>query len=106
MTLEAIRRFYEGGTSPLATTMDRYAGFFSLFGSFDGYIEHFHLGDFLNASGAVRFLLPFDNFESPVLPSDLPTYARYRLESLDLFEARRLRILNAISNLAEHQTRH
>ncbi len=35
----------------------------------------------------------------PVLPSDVPTYKRYRLDSLDsleLFEARRLRILNAI----------
>jgi hypothetical protein len=76
--------------------MDRYAGFSGLFGSFDGYVDHFHLGDFVDASGAVRFLLPFDNFESPVLPSDLPTYARYRLDRLELFEARRLRILNAI----------
>ena len=42
-------------------------------------------------------LLPFDNFESPALPSDLPTYARYRLDSLELFQARRLRILNAIT---------
>ncbi|KQN84408.1 hypothetical protein ASE96_16575 [Arthrobacter sp. Leaf69] len=63
LTLEAIRRFYEGGTSPLATTMDRFAGFFALFGSFDGYVKHFHLGDFVDESGAVRFLLPFDNFE-------------------------------------------
>ena len=36
---------YKGGTSPLATTMDRYAGFFTLFGSFDGYVDHFLLGD-------------------------------------------------------------
>ncbi|KRE78237.1 DUF6994 family protein [Arthrobacter sp. Soil763] len=96
LTLEAIRRFYEGGTSPLTSTMDRHADFFELFGSFAGYIEHFHLEDFVNADGAVRFLLPFEDFESPALPSDLPTYARYRLDSLKLFEARRLRILKAI----------
>jgi hypothetical protein len=96
LTLEVIRRFYEGGTSPLATTMDRYANFFELFGSFDGYIHHFHLDDFVDENGAVRFLLPFDNFESPVLPRDLPTYKRYRLDSLRLFKARRLRILNEI----------
>ena len=96
LTLEAIRRFYEGGTSPLTSTMDRHADFFELFGSFAGYMEHFHLGDFVDANGAVRFLLPFDNFESRALPSDLPTYARYRLDSLELFEARRLRILEAI----------
>lgn len=96
LTLEAIRRFYEGGTSPLTSTMDRHSDFFELFCSFVGYIEHFHLGDFVDANGAVRFLLPFDNFESPALPSDLATYARYRLDSLELFEARRLRILKAI----------
>lgn len=102
LTLEAIRRFYEGGASPLTTTIDRYASFFALFDSFDGYINHFHLRDFVDASGAVRILLPFDRvepadpFELPVLPSDLPTYVRYLLESLELFEARRLRILNEI----------
>lgn len=95
LTLEVIRRFYEGGTSPLATTMDRFADFFALFGSFDGYVSHFHLGDFVNPIGGVRFLLPFEDFNTPVLPTDLPTYARYRLDSLELFEARRLRILKA-----------
>lgn len=42
LTLEVIRRFYEDGTSPMAKTMDRYAGFLALFGTFDGYIDHFH----------------------------------------------------------------
>lgn len=96
LTLEAIRRFYEGGASPLTRTIERHSDFFELFGSFAGYLEHFLLGDFVNPDGSVRFLLPFDDFKSPALPSDLPTYARYRLESLELFEARRLRILNSI----------
>lgn len=96
LTLEAIRRFYEGGASPLTTTMERHENYFALFGSFAGFVDHFHLGDFVDDRGAVRFLLPFENFESPHLPSDLQTYARYRLDSLELFEARRLRILNAI----------
>lgn len=92
LTLDAIRRFYLGGTSPLASTLDRYTGFFELFGSFDGYVKHFLLDDFLDASGGVRLLLP----ESPVLPSDLATYARYRQQNLNLFKARRLRILDEI----------
>ena len=100
LTLESIRRFYEGGTSPLASTIDRHAGFFDLFGSFDGYVKHFHLDDFVDESGVVRFLLPFDDFGSPVLPSDLPTYERYRLDSLELFEARRLRILDEVGRRA------
>jgi len=97
LTLEAIRRFYDGGTSPLATTIDRFASFFALFGTFDGYVRHFHLGDFVDSTGAVRFVLPFDDFQSPPLPDDLPTYAKYRLNNLELFEARRLRILDAIA---------
>lgn len=97
LTLEAIRRFYDGGTSPLTGTIDRYANYFELFGSFQGYVDHFHLGDFVDEQGGVRFLLPFDDFVAPPLPSDLPTYAKYRLDSLDLFEARRSRILDAIA---------
>lgn len=97
LTLEAIRRFYQGGTSPLTSTIERHADFFSLFGSFQGYVTHFHLGDFIDTNGAVRFMLPFDDFASPPLPNDLPTYATYRLASLELFEARRLRILDAIA---------
>ncbi|QQQ62644.1 DUF6994 family protein [Paenarthrobacter ureafaciens] len=101
LTLEAIRRFYEGGTSPLSAIMDRYADFFALFGSFSGYLDHFLLRDFVDERGAVRFLLPFDNFMSSALPSDLPTYERYRLDSLNLFEARRLRILDEIKRRSE-----
>ncbi|MDQ0260440.1 hypothetical protein J2W20_002344 [Sinomonas atrocyanea] len=96
LTLEAIRRFYDGGPSPLASTLDRHAGFFELFGSFAGYVDHFVLGDFIDERGAVRFLLPFDDFKTPALPSDLPTYERYRKNSLALFEARRLSILKEI----------
>ncbi len=98
LTLEAIRRFYDGGFNPLAATMDRHAHFFELFGAFSGYVNHFHLGDFVDEHGRVRMLLPFnDDFTSPALPSDLQTYKRYRLDSLELFEARRLRILEATS---------
>lgn len=96
LTLEAIRLFYEGGTSPLARTMERHESYYSLFGSFAGFVDHFLLDDFVDSRGAVRFLLPFENFDLLPLPSDLPTYARYRLDSLELFEARRLRILKAL----------
>lgn len=96
LTLECIRRFYEGGTSPLTSTIERYANFFQLFGSFSGYVNHFHLGDFVDSDGQVRFLLPFDDFVSPALPADLAAYSQYRLDNLKLFEARRTRILDAV----------
>lgn len=93
LTLETIRRYYKGGASPLTSTIERYSTFFDLFESFDGYVNHFLLNDFVDEAGAVKFLLPFDNFGPKPLPSDLETYAQYRLDSLKLFEARRSRIL-------------
>ena len=45
--------------SPLAATLDRYAGFFSLFSDFDGYVDFFLLND-LTEVGTVRFFMPFD----------------------------------------------
>jgi len=95
LTLEAIRRYYQGGVSPLTSTIDRYATFFNLFGSFEGYLKHFLLQDFVDDTGAVKFLLPLNNFGLSPLPADLETYAQYRLDGLKLFEARRLRIVEA-----------
>jgi hypothetical protein len=97
LTLEAIRRYYQGGVSPLTPTIERYATFFNLFGSFEGYVSHFLLQDFVDESGAVKMLLPFDDFGPSPLPADLETYAQYRLNNLELFEARRLRIRDFIA---------
>ena len=99
LTLESIRRYYQGGVSPLAPTIERYASFFDLFGSFEGYVSHFLLEDFVDQVGAVKFLLPFDDFGPTPLPPDLDTYAQYQLDSLELFEARRLRIQGSFSAL-------
>jgi hypothetical protein len=96
LTLEAIRRHYVGAWSPIADTLGRYADFFGLFGTFEGYINHFLLRDFVNENGSVRFLLPFDDFKSPVLPADLETYKRYRVASQKLFKGRRLSIQKEI----------
>lgn len=97
LTLESIRRFYQGGWSPLLPTIERFSDFFGLFGSFDGYVHHFLLQDFVDEAGGVKFLLPFDDFASAPLPTDLDTYAKYRLDNLALFEARRKTILAEIS---------
>jgi len=97
LTLESIRRFYEGGSSPLADAIGRQSAFFKLFGSFGGYVNHFHLNDFLDVDGGVRFLLPFDDFNGPALPPDLSSYERYLGDSLQLFEARRDRLQREIS---------
>lgn len=97
LTLEAIRRFYQGGVSPLTEVLEQDAAFFTMFGSFEGYVRHFLLDDFLNTDGSVRMLLPFDDFETPALPDSLESYVRYRAENLALLEARRARIAASLS---------
>jgi hypothetical protein len=83
---------YDGGVSPLTEVLERDAEFFDLFGSFEGYVTHFHLDDFVFPDGTVRFLLPFADFAGPTLPTDVASYREYLQQSLALFTARRDRL--------------
>jgi hypothetical protein len=53
LTLECIRRFYLGESSPLYDTLLRYKNFFDLFDNFIGYIHFFLLEDLLNDSSNI-----------------------------------------------------
>jgi len=92
LTLESIRRYYNGRVSPLTEVLESEAAFFDLFGSFEGYVAHFHLDDFVFPDGAVRFLFPFADFAGPTLPTDVDSYREYLQQSLALFAARRDRL--------------
>ncbi len=91
LTLECIRRFYRGESSPFANTLIRYADFFSLFGDFTGYVDFFLLDDMVDETG-IRFFMPFDDFKSPPVPQDVETYRSYRRLSIEWIEARNRRI--------------
>ncbi|MFD0981158.1 DUF6994 family protein [Tropicimonas aquimaris] len=94
LTLECIRRHYLGEVSPLTETLERYAGFFELFETFEGYVDFFLLQDLLLAKGgAVGFFLPFDGFDAPPLPSDLEAYRHYREKLVTFVAARNCRII-------------
>ena len=69
LTLECIRRHYIGESSPLAGCLSRYRDFFSLFGTFKGYVDFFLLQDLVAEDGSdVAFFLPFDDFRTPSVP--------------------------------------
>ena len=92
LTLECIRRHYLRQPSPLASTLSRYADFFALFGSFEGYADFFLLNDLVNPdASAVRFFLPL-NFDASGLPADVNAYRAYRDRMLDFLNARSRRI--------------
>ena len=78
LTLECIRRHYQSETSPLGDVLARYADFFSLFGTFEGYVDFFLLQDLIeNNQKTVRTFLPFSNFQGSPLPQNLTEYRSY-----------------------------
>ena len=95
LTLESIRRHYEGGQSPLTAKLDEYGDFFDAFGSFAGYIDFFHLGDAVTHDGSVDFFFDFDDFRTQRLPRELDEYIEYRRRMLVFLDARRSRIQRA-----------
>ena len=92
-TLECIRRFYAGESSPLEEVLGRYADFFSLFETFPGYVSFFLLDDMVTTDcSAVRFFTPFSTFDSPAVPADLVGYREYMRGSMAFVRARNRRI--------------
>ena len=78
LTLECIRRHYEGTVSPPADVLASYGDFFDLFGDFGGYVDHFLLNDLVESGYAsVRFFKEFDDFAGD--PSPAASVAEYRI---------------------------
>lgn len=89
LTLECIRRHYCGQKSPVADTLARYSNFFTLFDDFPGYVDFFLLQDLVSPEClAVKFFMPFDNFNTPSVPCDMDSYANYRKHSIEFVKAR------------------
>jgi len=93
LTLECIRRHYQGQRSPLGDVLARYNDFFALFADFRGYVDFFLLQDLVTDDySAVRCFMPFDDFKPPSVPQDVATYTEYRRLSIEFVEARNRRI--------------
>ena len=94
LTVECIRRHYSGERSPLSATLERYADFFRLFESFEGYVDFFLLQDLVTRDySAVRFFLPFTDFDVSPLPKTLEAYLQYCDRASEFIHARNVRIL-------------
>jgi hypothetical protein len=92
LTLECIRRYYAGESSPLGDLLERYGDFFQLFGDFRGYVDFFLLQDLVDSGYNVCFFHEFSDFRSPALPATKTTYLAYVEKSNNFIEARNLRI--------------
>jgi hypothetical protein len=92
LTLECIKRFYRDEESPLYKTLTNYKDFFDLFIDFKGYVEFFHLQDFVDNQDQVDFSIPFDNFKRPSLTQTIDEYKQYKAHTLELMYKRNRRI--------------
>ncbi len=92
LTLECIRLFYLKQQSPLFDTFLRYKKFFDLFENFNGYIKFFLFDDLIDKNGNVKFYLPFDNFKTKPMFSDVNDYLIYKERVINFVMLRNKRI--------------
>lgn len=92
LTLECIRRFYQGQYSPLHDTLFRYESFFNLFKNFEGYIKFFLLEDLVNENQTIKFFLPFDNFKTEPRINNVGEYLAYKENVMNFITSRNNRI--------------
>lgn len=93
LTLECVRRHYLCQSSPLGETLSRYQEFFALFESFRGYVDFFLLNDLVTSDcSAVKFIMPFDDFNTSAVPMDRNAYQDYRRRCIEFIQARNRRI--------------
>lgn len=97
LTLECIRRYYRGETSPLYQDLVRYGDFFRLFVDFKGYVDFFLLQDLVaDDYSAVRFFSPFIDFDKSPRPEGLESYKGFREKTIEFVHNRNARIAGLI----------
>jgi len=103
LTLECIRLFYLGQTSPLVDTLVLYKTFFGLFDNFMDYVRFFLLDDLIGDSQNVKFYLPFDQFKTEPKFSSTDEYLYYKKGVMSFIRKRNERIREYGSGLKDGQ---
>ena len=98
LTLECIRRFYSGESSPLDKSLSQSKNFFNLFVNFKGYVDFFLLQDCVDEQYNVNLWLNTPLFISDPLPQDLNSYLAWVDTQLDFVEKRGRRIQDYIQS--------
>lgn len=92
LTLECIRLFYNGQTSPLYDTFDRYKNFFNVFDNFLDYVNFFLFDDLIDNKQKVKFYLPFDDFKTKPNFKGVDEYLIYKDKVTEFIHSRNDRI--------------
>lgn len=92
LTLECIRRYYEGESSPLNKALSNSSAFFQMFENFKGYVDFFLLQDCVDENYNVKLWLNTPLFTSMPMPKNLEEYNDWINTQLDFVEKRGRRI--------------
>ena len=93
LTLECIRRYYAGETSPLYETIRADKGFYDLFVDFKGYVDFFFLQDCVNDDySKVNIWCGDAKFEESGLPKTVDEYFEFIDKELEFLDKRNKRI--------------
>ena len=98
LTMECIRRYYNGEASPLSDVMEQDCEFYDLFIDFKGYVDFFYLQDCVTEDyKQVRFWLGDGSFTNKPLPQTVEEYLNYIAAELDFLEKRNIRVKAALN---------
>lgn len=92
LTLECIRRHYQGDSSPLKTVLDKDFSFYDLFVDFKGYVDYFFFQDCVDDDYNVKFWLDTPLWDNYPLPKTLEEYHLWMKQEQDFLEKRAKRI--------------
>ena len=99
LTLECIRRFYNGERSPLDSALQRSKEFFELFVDFKGYVDFFFFQDCVDKNYNVKLWLDTPLFVSNPMPASVDSYKSWIDKELDFVSKRGKRIKDYLKNI-------
>lgn len=92
LSLECIRRYFAGESSPLSDALQRDKEFFDLFVDFKGYVDFFLLQDCVDEDYNVKLWLDTPLFEHDPMPRNVDEYLQWIDAQLEFVRSRGLRI--------------
>lgn len=100
LTLECIKRYYEGTQSPLTKCLEKPANrqFFSLFVDFRGFVDFFFLQDLVDEDYNVKFWYDTPLFQVDPMPDNVEDYLHFVQTQLTFVKDRNRRIQEYIQN--------
>ena len=97
LTLECIRKYYNGEKTPLSSVLEQDKDFFNLFLDFKGYVEFFFLQDLVsNDYTKINFWLGEGDMNQDPLPKTVDEYLNFIKKELDFVQKRNNRIRQSI----------